>query len=779
LHSIRLAGNKAAHADPIHRFNVHELLHNAFDLGRWLFIVSGGKQQDCPAYKALEKSQAAFETAEALKQEKRLIQEKLAANEMEMQSLLSELEITRTKTRLAEKQIEELEALLSIGKAAADVLGFDEAATRKRLIDTELVSVGWDVGTNGANTAEVTQEEEIQHQPTKTEVGYADYVLWDDNGQPLAVIEAKKTAEGAEKGQRQAELYADGLEKVHGQRPVIFYTNGFDIFIWDDGQGYPPRKIYGFYSKDSLQYLVYKRKNRMALETISPKLDIVDRIYQVEAIKRLNEKFSSNHRKGLLVQATGTGKTRVAIALTDLLNRASWVKRVLFLCDRKELRKQAKNAYNDFLAEPLTVVMADTAKDRDKRIYLATYARANNMKSYPEEGRRCWTLNYADGVQFHMDILPSIPDGSSFKLLLESRGYSNDWAEQAIAITDNTLPNYSRLDNNWPRSNPRGYAEWFKLQMKTQFETLRMAMAESFRARIEDIPEYRVKTPLQRAIQLLKRHRDIMFAQDQDDKPISIIISTLAANAYNNEANLLDALVNIVNNMPDHIQNKYGVSWVPNPVNPLENFTDKWNEHPQKERNFRYWLQQVNDDLNAALQQRNVRAVGDTLKSGFGEKVINETMKNFPSSGTGKTSALVIGKSRLPSRFSVPHRQAPIWPVQRQYSVFVSGRYKNRNGWHSFKNDSRPLPKNHELLFSAKTDVPKPFSVYWQVVNTGQQARQADQLRGEIFPSKTAGAGGLTRNESTKYKGMHWIECFIVKNNVCLARSGEFVVNIE
>ncbi len=379
LHSIRLAGNKAAHAEPIHRFNVHELLHNAFDLGRWLYIVSGGKQQDCPAYRAPEKPQAAFESAEALKQEKRLIQEKLAANEMEMQSLLSELEVTRTKTRLAEKRIEELEALLSIGKAVADVLGFDEAATRKRLIDTELVFVGWDVGVNGANTDEVTQEEEIRHQPTKTGIGYADYVLWDDNGMPLAVIEAKKTAESAEKGQKQAELYADGLEKRYGQRPVIFYTNGFDIFIWDDGQGYPPRKLYGFYSKDSLQYLVYKRKNRMALETISPKSEIVDRIYQIEAIKRLTEKFSSNHRKGLLVQATGTGKTRVAIALTDLLNRASWVKRVLFLCDRKELRKQAKNAYNDFLAEPMTVVMADTAKDRDKRIYLATYPAMNKI----------------------------------------------------------------------------------------------------------------------------------------------------------------------------------------------------------------------------------------------------------------------------------------------------------------------------------------------------------------------------------------------------------------
>ncbi len=406
------------------------------------------------------------------------------------------------------------------------------------------------------------------------------------------------------------------------------------------------------------------------------------------------------------------------------------------------------------------------------------YARANNMKSHPEEGRRCWTVNYADGAQFHMDILPAIPDGSSFKLLLESRGYSNDWTDQAIAITDNTLPNYSWLDTDWPRSNPRGYAEWFKLQMKIQFETMRMAMAESFRVSIEDIPEYRVKTPLQRAIQILKRHRDIMFAHDTKHKPISIIITTLAAHAYNNEPDILEALINIVNGMPHYIK-KYDAYWVSNPVNPLENFADKWNEYPQKERNFKRWLQQVNDDLNAALRQRDVRAVGDTLKSGFGEKVINETMKNFPSSGTSNTSALVIGKSRLPSRFNVPHRQAPLWPVKRQYSLSVSGRYKNRNGWHSFKSDSRPLPKNRELLFSAKTDVPKPFNVYWQVVNTGEQSRRANDLRGKIFQSTTAGVGGLTQNESTKYRGMHWIECFIVRNGVCLARSGEFVVNIE
>ncbi len=128
-----------------------------------------------------------------------------------------------------------------------------------------------------------------------------------------------------------------------------------------------------------MQYLLYKRKHRLALDKIASKSEIVDRLYQIEAIKRVSEKFSDKRRKALLVQATGTGKTRVAIALTDLLNRASWVKRVLFLCDRKELRKQAKNAYNEFLNEPMTVVSAGTAKDRDKRIYLATYPAMNKI----------------------------------------------------------------------------------------------------------------------------------------------------------------------------------------------------------------------------------------------------------------------------------------------------------------------------------------------------------------------------------------------------------------
>jgi len=269
------------------------------------------------------------------------------------------------------QKTEDLQALTNAGKQAADVLAFNEDTTRKRLIDSMLAEAGWDFKAEWDGM--MVKEEEVPYQPTQTGIGYADYELKDDDGKPLAVIEAKKTAVDPNIGRKQVQLYAEGIEKKYGQRPVIFYTNGFELWIWDDSQNYPPRQIQGFYSKDSLQYLVHQRNAKVPLDTLSPRPEIVDRLYQLEAIKRVCERFGNGYRKALLVQATGTGKTRVAIALVDLLIRAGWVKRVLFLCDRKELRKQAKNVFNDFINEPLTIVRAGTAKDRTKRIYLSTY----------------------------------------------------------------------------------------------------------------------------------------------------------------------------------------------------------------------------------------------------------------------------------------------------------------------------------------------------------------------------------------------------------------------
>ena len=371
LHLIRITGNKAAHGQPTQTETAIACLREAWDIGRWYFVVyGGGKIEECPSYQ----DPPSEDIKAKLKKDKKAALEKIAVQEAQLQGLLQQVETLRAQATAAQKTEMELLAFKTAGIEAVEVLKFDEATTRKWLIDKQLAEVGWDIDPNGGNTAQVTLEEEVPHQPTESTIGYADYVLWDDSGKPVAVVEAKKTAVNAEQGRTQAKIYADGLEKRHGQRPVIFYTNGYDIFIWDDVQDYPPRQLFGFYSKDSLQYLIQQRQTKKPLETMKPKEEIIGtRLYQIEAIQRICEHFTKKHRKALIVQATGTGKTRVAIALTDLLFRANWSIRVLFLCDRLELRKQAKNTFTDFMSEPLTLVNAKTAKDRNKRIYLATY----------------------------------------------------------------------------------------------------------------------------------------------------------------------------------------------------------------------------------------------------------------------------------------------------------------------------------------------------------------------------------------------------------------------
>ncbi len=254
-----------------------------------------------------------------------------------------------------------------------------------------------------------------------------------------------------------------------------------------------------------------------------------------------------------------------------------------------------------------------------------------------EEGNRCWTLQYADSGRFHMDILPAIPD-HDLNGIAEMIGAN--LAASAILITDKDL----RL---WQCSNPVGYAEWFKERMRVQFDARRMQLAESLRAGVEDVPEYKIKTPLQRSIQILKRHRDIMFENDRDDRPISIIISTLAARAYNNEADLLDALLNIVNKMPSLIgRGERGNAFVANPVNPLENFADKWEKHPERETKFRNWLKQVRADLDAALSAESLYEMTEGLKPRFGDRIVNSAVSTkFPTRSSTVSAAASVAPS--------------------------------------------------------------------------------------------------------------------------------------
>lgn len=371
LHALRMYGNKAVHANQGTTPTALAMVLEAFDIARWVFVTF-----DAGLATGIDAFVPPMPPADAKKLEKdrqRLLAQ-IAEQEQQMQSILQQLEQAKALPLTVERTAEELQQLVANGREAADQLAFDEATTRQRLIDAMLVSVGWKVGQSGVSTNEVGQEVEIPQSHNKTGIGYADYVLWDENDKPLGIIEVKRTAKDADAGRTQAKLYADGLEQKYGQRPVIFYTNGFDIYIWDDAQKQTPRKLFGFYSRASLQYLIFQRNEKLALDTLTPKSEIAGRMYQIETIKRICERFSLGYRKSLVVLATGTGKTRVAVSLCELLSRARWAKRILFLCDRRELRKQADDVFKEFLpGEPRIHINARTAGDVTNRIYLATY----------------------------------------------------------------------------------------------------------------------------------------------------------------------------------------------------------------------------------------------------------------------------------------------------------------------------------------------------------------------------------------------------------------------
>ena len=378
LHALRKQGNKALHGEPITTPTALWLLEEAHTLAAWFHLsVNGGDRDEIAPFRKPEPTESAPDVA---------IARRLADQERRLAELLAEKQQLEAELKNQHDQETEVQATAARDRlaATASTLDLDERQTRFRLIDVELASAGWNVGADDQSTAQVGQEVEVPNQPTDTGQGYADYVLWDDDGKPLAVVEAKRTMKQAEAGQTQAKLYADGLEAKTGTRPVIFYTNGVEIWIWDDAQGQAPRRLHGFYSRDSLRYLHFQRTEKQNLQTIMLNEDIAGRLYQIEAIKRVLESFSTNRRKALIVMATGTGKTRVAVSMTEALYRARWARRTLFLCDRRELRKQAAGVFQEHLpGEPPVIVNSKTSELPGKRIYLATYpAMAKVFQSF-------------------------------------------------------------------------------------------------------------------------------------------------------------------------------------------------------------------------------------------------------------------------------------------------------------------------------------------------------------------------------------------------------------
>ncbi|MER9863197.1 nucleotidyltransferase [Mesorhizobium sp. M0185] len=238
---------------------------------------------------------------------------------------------------------------------------------------------------------------------------------------------------------------------------------------------------------------------------------------------------------------------------------------------------------------------------------IKAYHDAKGMTKPVREGRRCWILDYADGAQFHMDVVPALPNGAEQRLLLERANYDARWAETGIAITDREEPTYTVPTTKWPRSNPKGYAEWFKARMAAVLARRKEMLVESLRRRgvtasVEQLPDYRVRTPLQAAVMLLKRHRDNMFARDPDLKPISVIITTLAGHAYGEEDTIAGALLSILERMDQYIHHVGSKYVIPNPTDPFENFADKWEKEPGKAQAF-------SARMGTALTDRAVRKI--------------------------------------------------------------------------------------------------------------------------------------------------------------------------
>ena len=253
--------------------------------------------------------------------------------------------------------------------------GYTEAQTRALFIDLMLQEAGWQVQTVKGAVVPGTAciEIPVTGMPSESGEGFIDYVLFGDDGRPLAIVEAKRTSVSIEAGKEQAKLYADCLQREYGFRPVIYLSNGFHTEIIDD-LGYPARDIYGIHTQADLRNLI-ERKHRGAITDIKVREDITDRDYQKLAIHAVCHHFNNMHRRALIVMATGTGKTRVSISLTELLMRNGWAKKILFLADRRALVKQAHRSYSKLLGNsvPMTILNEHKTIDHTARITFCTY----------------------------------------------------------------------------------------------------------------------------------------------------------------------------------------------------------------------------------------------------------------------------------------------------------------------------------------------------------------------------------------------------------------------
>ena len=411
LDIVRLNGNNAAHGKIVKALEALQSLKNCFRFLSFLSKYYSENNPDIPEFDERiipygdtneKNTKQLTALAEKLEQERTEAQKVLKAQQLlsqENEDLRSQLEnqlqliAERKETRFQETTIEQAVPELT-----------SEQETRKLLIDLLLREAGWDHLREGKE-----KEFEVTGMPLTTNpsgIGYVDYVLWGDNGLPLAVIEAKSTMHDAHKGKHQASLYADCLEKSTGQRPIIFYSNGFETHLWDD-TFYPDRRVQGFYTKEELQLAIERRTSRKDLRNFRVNTGIVERPYQLLAIQRVAETLvtaNQQHlrgkgRKALLVMATGSGKTRTAAAIVDMFTKCNWAKRILFLADRNALVSQAKNAFKEYLPHLSAIDLTKEKEDNGTRVVFSTYPTImNKIDSLKNEDGRLYGIGHFDVI---------------------------------------------------------------------------------------------------------------------------------------------------------------------------------------------------------------------------------------------------------------------------------------------------------------------------------------------------------------------------------------------
>ena len=378
---IQKLGNKAVHTStPVSRDQAVLALKNLFEFISWIdYCYSDEYEERTFNEELLGDSGQERKTRQELQD----LYEKLGQKDRKLEEIIKENQYLReenTKKRENNRQTREFK-----------VDEITEFATRKMYIDLELELCGWRIG------KDCLEEVEVTGMPNTSGIGYIDYVLYGDDGKPLALVEAKKTSVDPKIGQVQARRYADCLERQYGVRPVIFYTNGFEYYLWDY-ENYPERIVSGLYTKEELLWMIYKGQHKKSLENPNIKDEITNRPYQKMAISAVCDSLNKGNRKTLLVMATGSGKTRTAISLVDVLINRGWVKNILFLADRTALVRQAKKNFKNLLPELSLCNLLDSKDNPESRMVFSTYPTMMNAIDDAEgqDGKKLFTRGHFD-----------------------------------------------------------------------------------------------------------------------------------------------------------------------------------------------------------------------------------------------------------------------------------------------------------------------------------------------------------------------------------------------